>query len=336
MAMLRVVFLVFLACSGEMDVVAMATSAAGDIPLEKPSALVSVQEATHDEPTQVSVDRNISISLNDLKELLAGSDEPPALPAAPKLKWMMPAANVVLLVAAVFLVLAFLALKFSTMGNEDTKLVGVLKKSGAKAVNAVRKRLGQEEKKDSNVMLVFINVLFLVSGALWLHGFLMVVFALETLPTPLPMHAMLPLYMKVIASAFFVIGPLTALLSFNTLDLGLKWANLIGIILFHFGNMMTLGFGITGYEADKDPKKTFAAHSNGLTLQHIFYTLGTTMLLAATYHQAKSEHIVLSGDPIDTPATGFLQIAGSMMLLVGCSMAVYADIQAKKESATKE
>lgn len=316
----------------------MATSAAsaGDIPLDKQSvsALVSTSQE------EASPNGNVTISLDALKNLLSGADQPPAAPPASAYKWMMPAANAVLLAAGVFLVLGFIALyiKLGIVGvkeiqpvemtedeledktTEPTSKVGVIAKKAKKGVaKAAKKAFRNVQAMDKS--MVGVTFLFLISGALWLSGFTMVVFALETLPVPMPLYVMLPLYLKVFASAFFVIGPMTSLLSGSSQSLGLKWSNLVGIILFHVGNMMTLGFGITAFSADKDQNKDFRSHNGGLTLQHIFYTLGTTLLLGANYR---------AFEQIQGMQTTVFQILGSLLLLVGCSMAVHADLNTPK------
>jgi hypothetical protein len=179
-----------------------------------------------------------------------------------------------------------------------------------------------EEKSPGRVVAWWaaINVTFLISALLWLLGFCLVIADLaphfEHADMSTWFSVFVPLYLKVVASVMLSIQPLTALL---TQQNGVAWANNVGVVLFHLGNLMTLFSGLASaiaaggnvvtnfFDVSTDAKKN--------VLMHIFYTMGTTLLLTGGHmFSDKVEHGPVKGI--------YYQLAGSGLLLLGCIAAM--------------
>lgn len=162
----------------------------------------------------------------------------------------------------------------------------------------------------NNKVFPWINtIMFLASGSLWLTGFILLTNAITILGTqkvklgdvdvtipPNDLRTLVPLYMKIFASGFFVMQPLTALASFDPTK-GIAWANLVGMILFHIANMIDFGFQLMAQTIDK---KLVAAKA--------VFAVATSLLVSTNY-------IRFTG--VNVSKIHWMELIGSGLLLAG-------------------
>jgi hypothetical protein len=259
--------------------------------------------------------------------------------------------NDLLLVAAVFLLIAVAGTNAMIMFIDKAPQAEVEVVIG-QAVNSERLHSGRgsghtaavvsdappkvEPPKKVHMGWYLVTGFAFLSGVFWVAGFNTLIYQLEnpgtTTPTecaektadpsatcppvPLsapPMHVMLPLYMKLLASCFFTLTPMTALLTNNpTLGGGVPWANWVGIILFHFGNIIGLGMSIADAHAYEDAGR-LASSTGKVAFAHFFFCIATTLLLNVHYtvqYKVEIPQMMFAAE----------SIGGALLLLIGCSI----------------
>jgi hypothetical protein len=154
------------------------------------------------------------------------------------------------------------------------------------------------------------NFFFLVSGVLWFEGFILLIdYLFDTKKDD--MRDIVPLGMKLWASALFTIRPMTTLIlglnaSPESAPPMLKWSDFMAIFMFHISSMMSLGFAfMKDYSSQRDDYFKNNASIFGMLL----YTVGSALLLisAASFH----------GVQIDKTKETVLHVIGSALLVFG-------------------
>jgi hypothetical protein len=130
-------------------------------------------------------------------------------------------------------------------------------------------------KKVGSFLITFV---FLVAAALFFHGFMCILdYFLDNGVTDIRTTG--PIILRLIASAFFTLQPMTSLLSLNHESPGIDWSNFVGILLFHLGNVISLFFALQGFSF----KSTEGYFKNNFrTFSLLLFTLATALLLTAS------------------------------------------------------
>lgn len=169
-----------------------------------------------------------------------------------------------------------------------------------------------------------VNAIGLVSCVAWLYGFFMLLHWLASIapggaPAAIKSVGFYGCLLKICASVFFNLQPLSGLLMYND-GAGFGWSNLVGICLFHSGNlvnlvdMFILSLNKPGGYVSKRP----CAHENLPVWGMLIYGLATTCLVtsnALIYFKPTFGGVgtVISASSI---AGGSLLTIGSVMYVV--------------------
>jgi len=164
------------------------------------------------------------------------------------------------------------------------------------------------------------NLAFHWSCILWTLGFVMLCHWLAMLPGPLDKVGFLGAVLKLLASIFFNMQPLSALLTYNGGN-GLDWTNELGICLFHLGNMVSCWSMRGGVDWAN------LSSANNLPIFGMWcYTVATTFLVAADtlFYQGTTSHLG-TADPtiLGNSFLEFGQLFGSFMLFFGSCIYVH-------------
>lgn len=135
-------------------------------------------------------------------------------------------------------------------------------------------KLGAGLKKAVGILT---PILYLIAAMLYFHGF-MLLFDYLLDNGDWDLRSVGPIMIKVLASAFFTLQPMTSLMSGDTNNFGLLWPNLAGIILFHMGNLMSLFF--TLQEQQTQTEGSFFKKNQG-TISAFLFTAATSFLLTS-------------------------------------------------------
>ena len=158
------------------------------------------------------------------------------------------------------------------------------------------------------------------SCILWTLGFVMLCHWLFMLPGPLDRVGFIGALLKLLASIFFNMNPLSALLTYNR-GQGLDWTNELGICLFHLGNMVSVYSMRGGLNWEN------LADANNLPIFGMWcFLIATTFLVAADtmFYQGTTNHLG-TADPakLDSSFLEFGQLFGSFMLFFGSCIYVH-------------
>eukprot|EP00300_Choanocystis_sp_HF-7_P033254 c45560_g1_i1.p1 GENE.c45560_g1_i1~~c45560_g1_i1.p1 ORF type:complete len:357 (+),score=89.14 c45560_g1_i1:28-1071(+) len=159
-----------------------------------------------------------------------------------------------------------------------------------------------------------VNFVGLLSAILWFVGFALFVDWIFQLPGPLQLGLVIPAGIKLLASYFFVVQPMTAVLGGD--DTGIPFGNFGGILLFHLGNMIS-AFNMSMHAYDSShpfAKANFPFWGTMLCL------VGTTLLTTANF-------LVFSKLPpaeMEKKPVAVFQLAGATLLTVGSAMFLIA------------
>eukprot|EP00298_Acanthocystis_sp_HF-20_P003535 c13877_g1_i1.p1 GENE.c13877_g1_i1~~c13877_g1_i1.p1 ORF type:complete len:337 (-),score=86.26 c13877_g1_i1:34-1044(-) len=161
------------------------------------------------------------------------------------------------------------------------------------------------------------NFLFLISSALWFEGFLLL--ANYTVNDNQDFTAVAPIAMKILASVFFSIQPMTTFMKFvtNHKEAGgdMKWPNFIGISLFHISNMMTFAFAFKRTKLTDDIGPNYY-EKHAQQYATIFFTVATCFLFAGDERVAEQTRI----SPVQKSVFQFL---GDSLLVVGSALYLF-------------
>jgi hypothetical protein len=92
---------------------------------------------------------------------------------------------------------------------------------------------------------VFITLVMLIAAMLFFHAFMCTAdYFLDNDITDIRVIG--PLLLKLTAAAFFTLQPMTALMSLSASSKGLQWPAVIGMTLFHLGNLVSAFYALQG------------------------------------------------------------------------------------------
>jgi hypothetical protein len=168
-----------------------------------------------------------------------------------------------------------------------------------------------------------VNAVGLVSCVAWLYGFLMLLHWVVSIapggaPTAIKSVGFYGCVLKIAASIFFNMQPLSGLLMYRA-GAGFRWSNLVGICLFHSGNLVNLVdmFILSLNKPGGYVSKRACAHANLPVWGMLIYGLATTCLVtsnALVYSEAAFGGV---GTVISA-----CSIAGGSLLTVGSAVYV--------------
>jgi len=157
-----------------------------------------------------------------------------------------------------------------------------------------------------------------VSCMCWLFGFIVLAHWLHSVGAT--RMGLTGCYLKVIASIFFNLQPMTGTMNDPLLggSAGLWWSNLTGILFFHSGNLVSCLDFFLHAPPGSDKKKGWADHGNLPITGMWVYQLATWFLVAGNFLGCSFDGAAWAPlVPITDAPVAVCQFAGSSLLLAG-------------------